>query len=74
MKRNIQKNKEKLDRLGQELAEVKQKLRFNEEYALVLANGSQINALKIKELRNNDAVTEQAESMAVRDKQSYERR
>ncbi len=73
MKRNIQKNKEKLDRLGQELAEVKQKLRFNEEYALVLANGSQINALKIK-LRNSDAVTEQAESIAVKDKQSYERR
>ncbi len=74
MKRNTQKNKEKLDRLGQELAEVKRKLRFNEEYALVLTNGSQINALKIKELRKSDAMTEQAESMAVRDKQSYELR
>ena len=65
--RNITKHKLKLERLEKELAEVKCKLEFNEEYALVLTYGSQIAAIKM---------SNQKEGMAVsgRDRTVYERR
>ena len=66
--RNITKHKQKLERLENDLADVKRKLEFNEEYTLVLTYGSQISALK---------VNSQKERMTVfngRDTVSYEQR
>ena len=65
VQRNITKYKQKLEGLENDLAEVKRKLEFNEEYTLVLTYGSQISALKMNSQR---------EGTTVRDKVAYERR
>ena len=68
---NITKHKQKLERLENELAEVKRKLEFNEEYALVLMYGSKISDLKMKSQREG---VEETAMLSVKDKVVYERR
>ena len=69
--RSITKHKHKLERLENDLAEVKRKLEFNEEYALVLMYGSKISKLKRKSQREQ---VEETATLGVREKVIYERR
>ena len=69
--RSITKHKQKLERLENELAEVKRKLEFNEEYTLVLMYGSKISDLKMKSQREG---VEETVMFRVKDKAIYDRR
>lgn len=73
VKQNTKKHRQKLERFGRDLAEVKRKLKFNEEYTIVLTNGSQITALKMSKLHPTAGSAEQA-ALASKDKVVYERR